>query len=72
MTLADDLPRLRRRSSPAGSTDEQLAELIDAGQEVAFAAGDELFREGEPADYLWILLEGSIELYRRDRATRPS
>ena len=27
-------------------------------------AGDELFREGEPADHLWILLAGHIELYR--------
>ena len=35
-----------------------------AGEETPFTRGDELFREGEPADFLWILLEGQIELVR--------
>ena len=53
--LADDL---RGAFLTSELTDEQLAELIAAGEERRFAPGDELFREGEPADYLWILLEG--------------
>ena len=62
MTLDDEL---RATFLTGGLTDDQLAELIEAGTTVAFEPDDELFREGEPADYLWILLEGSIGLYRQ-------
>jgi hypothetical protein len=47
-----------------GLSDDQLADLLAVGEEVPFASGDELFREGEPADYLWILLDGHLELSR--------
>ena len=47
-----------------GLSEQQLSELIAAGQEIPFHHGDELFHEGEPADYLWILLEGQVQLVR--------
>jgi len=66
VTLAENLAEeLRATFLTGGLTDEQLAELIAVGTTVAFEPDDELFREGEPADYLWILLEGSIGLYRQ-------
>jgi len=43
---------------------DQLAELVEAGEEIEFEPGVELFTEGDHADYWWILLEGSIELVR--------
>src|SRR5215472_2320312 len=58
---ADDL---RAFSLFDGLTDQQLAELIDGGDEVAIEPGVELFREGEHADYWWVLVAGSIELTR--------
>jgi signal transduction histidine kinase len=48
-----------------GLTDEQVAELVEAGTEVAVEGGVELFREGEPADFWWLLVEGSLDLVRR-------
>jgi signal transduction histidine kinase len=48
-----------------GFSDEQLRVLIDLGDEVRFAEGDVLFREGEPAEYWWVLLDGRVELGRR-------
>ncbi len=45
-------------------TQAQLAELLEAGDEVAFAPGTELWRQGEPADDWWVLLEGLIDLVR--------
>jgi signal transduction histidine kinase len=45
--------------------DSQRAALIEAGREVHFAPDEALFTEGRPADLLWILLEGSVELSRR-------
>jgi signal transduction histidine kinase len=47
-----------------GLGDEQLLELIALGTEVPFAAREELFREGAPADFWWVLLAGSIDLVR--------
>ena len=59
--VVDDL---RSAFLTAGLTDQQRSELFAAGKETFFKRGDELFREGEPADLLWILLEGQIELVR--------
>ena len=50
-----------------GLSDEQLGELIEAGDEVRFQTGDVLFREGESADFWWVLLAGRVELVRRTR-----
>ena len=48
-----------------GLTDQQLSELVAGGSEVDFQPGTELFREGEHADFWWVLLEGVVELVRR-------
>ena len=48
-----------------GLSDEQMLELIAAGDEVHFDKGDVLFREGDAADFWWVLLDGRIELLRR-------
>ena len=50
-----------------GLSDEQLGELIAAGDEVRFETGDVLFREGEAAASWWVLLAGRVELLRRTR-----
>jgi signal transduction histidine kinase len=47
-----------------GLADEQLRELIAVGAEVPFTPGEELFREGQPADFWWVLVEGSVDLVR--------
>jgi signal transduction histidine kinase len=50
-----------------GLSDEQLGDLIAAGDEVRFETGDVLFREGEAADFWWVLVAGRVELLRRSR-----
>jgi signal transduction histidine kinase len=60
--LVDDL---RSLSLFDGLTDDQLAELAEGGSEVRFEPGVVLFREGEQADYWWVLIEGTIDLLRR-------
>ena len=47
-----------------GLSEEQLLDLIAAGDEVHFDAGDVLFREGDAADFWWVLLSGRVELLR--------
>ena len=56
-----DVADLRPLSLFQGLTDEQLAELA-GGDEVRIEPGDVLFREGEPADYWWVLVDGAIDL----------
>jgi len=48
-----------------GVSDEALDRLAAAGQEVPFVEGEMLFRQGEPAETWWVLLEGRVELRRR-------
>jgi CRP-like cAMP-binding protein len=55
---------LRALSLCDGLTDEQLADLIGGGSEIPVGPGVELFREGEHADFWWVLVDGSIDLSR--------
>ena len=48
-----------------GFGDEQIAALIEHGEEVTFGVGDVLFEEGHPADFLWVFIEGRVQLFRR-------
>ena len=48
----------------AGLSAEQRAELYAASEEARFRPDEVLFVEGEPADYLFMLLEGSVQLAR--------
>jgi signal transduction histidine kinase len=56
---------LRSFSIFDGLTDDQLAELVEGGTEVRVEPGVELFREGEHADYWWVLIDGAVDLVRR-------
>jgi signal transduction histidine kinase len=62
LMLVDDL---RSLSLFDGLTDIQLAQLAEGGTEVRFEPGLVLFRQGEQADYWWVLVEGTIDLLRR-------
>jgi signal transduction histidine kinase len=55
---------LRSFSIFDGLTDDQLAELVAGGTEVRIEPGVELFREGEHADFWWVLVDGAIDLVR--------
>ena len=59
-----DADQLRALSLFEGLTDAQLADLRAGGTDVPIAPGDVLFREGEHADFWWVLIEGSLDLYR--------
>ena len=59
-----DVRELRALVLFAGLTDEQLTELIEGSTEVRIRPGRELFREGEHADFWWVMLDGAIDLVR--------
>ncbi len=47
-----------------GLDDAQLAQLVAAGEEIRFIAGQELFQEARPAVHWWVLLAGKVDLLR--------
>jgi signal transduction histidine kinase len=47
-----------------GLSDGQVTELADAVDDVPIEPGVMLFREGDPADVWWVLLDGAIDLHR--------
>lgn len=47
-----------------GLTDDQLGELVEGGTEVRIEPGVDLFREGEYADFWWVLVDGAVDLIR--------
>ncbi|PVG84762.1 ATP-binding protein [Nocardioides gansuensis] len=59
-----ELGDLRRVALFDGLTDAQLSELAGGADEVAILPGRDHFREGEPADHWWVLLDGSLDLLR--------
>ena len=59
-----ELDELRRIGLFSGTDDDQLLALLAAATEVPFESGDVLFEENHPAEYWWVLLEGSIDLVR--------
>src|SRR3954453_17829933 len=59
-----DVGDLRRLPLFDGTSDALLQELFALGTEVSFVPGQEMFREGRPADFWWVLLEGRVDLLR--------
>lgn len=55
---------LRSLSIFEGLTNDQLGDLIRGGTEVRIEPGVDLFREGEYADFWWVLIDGAIDLIR--------
>src|SRR5690242_14336619 len=59
-----DVEDLRPLELFAGLSQEQLTELLTAGEEVPVEPGVELFGEGAHADSWWVLVDGAIDLFR--------
>ena len=59
-----DVGDLRGLGLFEGTDDARLRELFALGSEVPFVPRQELFVEGRPADFWWVLLEGRVDLVR--------
>ena len=60
-----DVDDLRRLPLFEKLADDQLGELLAAGDSVEVTPGVDLFTEGDPADYWWVLVDGAVDLLRR-------
>ena len=52
-----ELDELRKLFLFEALPDERIEALCQVGEDVTFSDGEELFHEGLPADFWWILLE---------------
>jgi len=59
-----DMALLRRCVLLQGIEDEPFYSLINSGRVRAFHRGESLFHQGDPADMLYVLLEGSLKIAR--------
>jgi len=64
----DRVEALRRVHVFADLPDDQLKWFAENVQDERFAAGDILFRKGDPPDWMAIFLEGEMHAYRDDNA----
>ncbi len=51
---------------------DQLMALQKHCQKVEFHRGDRLFREGDPAEYIWIVTDGRVDLRFELPGSRPT
>jgi len=47
---------------------EELATIAEIAEEQPFAAGDQIFAEGEPGDALYLVVEGAVKVHKGDKA----
>lgn len=62
---SSDLPQVRALPLFVGMTDEDFESLMQAAYLQTFPAQLDLIGEGDPADFLYVVLEGRVELYAR-------
>jgi CRP/FNR family transcriptional regulator, transcriptional activator FtrB len=60
---ADDLPVLRGLDLFSGMADENFTDLVKGAFLQHFPTHVELIHEGDPADFLYVVIEGRVELY---------
>lgn len=63
MALDDDIRILSGVAFFDGFTTDQLRLIAFGAERLNLAAGETLFREGEPADCAFVVLDGGIELF---------
>lgn len=60
---ADDLPVLRELDLFSGMADQNFTDLVNGAFLQHFPSHVELIHEGDPADFLYVVIEGRVELY---------
>ncbi|QLC22500.1 helix-turn-helix domain-containing protein [Parasphingopyxis sp. CP4] len=59
----EDIPVVRNLPLFAGMDDRRFDALVEAALLQTFPPQVDLIREGDPADFLYVLVEGAVELY---------
>ena len=69
---ASDIPEVRSLDLFASMTDSNFGQLVKAAYLQTFPAQVELIREGDPSDFLHVVVDGCVELYAQSNGRRSS
>ena len=64
-SLGRALKHVELEGAAATTTDEQLASLQTQSHELSLNTGEVLFREGDPPQGLYVILDGEVEIVKR-------
>jgi CRP-like cAMP-binding protein len=48
---------------------DELSKIVDMSEEVSFTPGERIIEEGRPTDFLYVVLDGSVVVGKREKAT---
>lgn len=71
MAINDDIVLLKKFNFFNKMTAEQLQLLVFGAERQSFASGKMIFKEGEPAESAYIILSGTVHLYRQNNLVQP-
>ncbi|CAM1637509.1 MULTISPECIES: Crp/Fnr family transcriptional regulator [Bartonella] len=66
MAITDDIALLEKFDFFSKMTTEQLRLLIFGAERKEFATGEIIFTEGQPAESAYVVLSGTVNLYRQN------
>lgn len=70
MALTVEVSRLRQIPMFSGVDTGKLKLLAFAGETIACVKGEVLFRQGEPSDAVYVVLDGEVDISRESGGTR--
>jgi hypothetical protein len=70
MTVLERVAILRKAPIFAELSAEELCRVGEIATEVPFASGDTIVRQGDPADSLFVVVEGKLEVHKDDIKVR--
>lgn len=71
MAINDDIVLLKKFDFFSKMTTEQLQLLVFGAEQQSFAAGDVIFKEGDLAECAYVILSGTVNLYRQNNSIQP-
>ncbi|MFN7135674.1 MAG: Crp/Fnr family transcriptional regulator [Myxococcales bacterium] len=66
MASAQPLESLQKSSLSQGLSEAEVRSLLELCGERSISRGEFLFREGDPGDALYVVVEGDVEVLKRD------
>jgi len=67
LDTAMDITRLQKSVIFNGFDEESVKYIAGLGREESVQGGNVIFRQGEPGNYLYVVLEGSVSIYCGDK-----
>lgn len=71
MAINHDIVLLKKFNFFSKMTTEQLQLLVFGAERKSFKSGNMIFKEGEPSQSAYVILSGTVNLYRQNNLVQP-